>query len=142
MRLRSLDGQKGFGEMQGNARVVVLILLAGMLACFANALILSAARGQNAPHPHHGADHFYATWYMPDKPAVLCCNMNDCAPARAKFENGVWFARWTDDEPWVQIPPHKVERERDMPDGQAHLCGYREYKGDFTVYCFGAGAGI
>lgn len=117
--------------------------------CFAGFLVvwtalwfaIGPAFGQAAPHPDHGPEHFYASWYMPDRPTALCCDRTDCAPARAKFENGKWFARWTDDESWVEIPPHKVERERDMPDGRSHLCGVRLWNGEFLTYCFGAGAG-
>ena len=78
---------------------------------------------------------------QPDHPWASCCDMKDCGPAQAKFVGGKWFARWRETEDWTEIPSHKVERDRDMPDGRAHLCGYRATNGEFVVYCFGAGAG-
>lgn len=93
-----------------------------------------------APHPDHAADHFYTSWMMPDNPQTSCCSREDCAPAQAKVVDGKWFARWTDADEWTEIPPHKVERIRDMPDGRAHLCG-RPSPFGLMVFCFGAGAG-
>lgn len=128
--------------MSDFSRAAWLTLLGiATLISFAFAVVTRPAHGGNAPHPHHGPEHFYATWMQPNAPGVPCCSEKDCAPARAEFRNGKWFARWTDDEPWVEIPDYKVEQNRDMPDGQAHLCGVRLRNGDFLVYCFGAGEG-
>lgn len=99
------------------------------------------AFSQTVPHPHHGRDHFYATWMMPDARHASCCSNEDCAPAQARVVDGKWQARYADNTPWVEIPPHKVEHERDMPDSQAHLCGRYAEDGTFVVLCFGAGAG-
>lgn len=105
-------------------------------------LALAASAALAAPgHPHHGPEHFYATWMMPDAPKVSCCSNEDCAPAQARIVDGKWQARFVGESEWIDIPDHKVERERDMPDGQAHLCGFRDAWGRFVVYCFGSGAG-
>lgn len=103
--------------------------------------LLAAPAVAHDHHPKHGPSHFYATWMMPDAPHASCCSDQDCGPAQARFINGHWQARFTDADEWVDVPDHKVERNRDMPDGQAHLCGFRGQDGVFRVFCFGAGAG-
>jgi len=87
---------------------------------------------------------FYETWMKPDKPTSSCCNKQDCYATAARFENGRWTARRREDGKWLPIPESKIERNRDMPDGRAHLCappaGHPHYGPD-EVFCFGAGAG-
>lgn len=116
----------------------IVLAIGALLALNACAHPVFAA---DAPHAAHGADHFYATWMQPDAPWVSCCHNDDCAPAQARLVDGHWEARWTDADEWVRIPDEKVERARDMPDGQAHLCGRRSRLGEFMVFCFGTGAG-
>jgi hypothetical protein len=88
---------------------------------------------------------FYKTWMMPDNRAVSCCHDEDCRPAEAHLKNGKWWARQEGDQgDFTEIPPNKVEEERDSPDGRSHLCG-RRYGGGwsngFTVFCFKPGGG-
>lgn len=109
-----------------------------VLACLAIAaagLLISKGRAAEN-HPHHGPEHFYATWMMPDARWVSCCNNEDCAPAQARMVDGKWQARFTDADEWTDVPDYKIERERDMPDGQAHLC-----MRNGQVFCFGVGSG-
>ena len=98
-------------------------------------------------HTHEGAaGKFYQTWTMPDNRAVSCCHSEDCSSAEAYQKNGKWYARQTGDiGEFTEIPPNKVELDRDSPDGRNHLCG-RKYTfmgagSGFTVFCFIAGAG-
>lgn len=93
-------------------------------------------------HQHHGAvGRFYESWMMPDNRSVSCCNRSDCNAAESKFENGKWMARQVGDTgSFTSIPPHKVEHERDSPDGRSHLCGRRSL-GEFTVFCYLPAAG-
>lgn len=101
------------------------------------ALVFIAVKSRAAEnHPHHGPEHFYATWMMPDARWASCCNNEDCAPAQARLVEGKWQARFTDADEWTDVPDYKIERERDMPDGQAHLC-----MRNGVVLCFGAGSG-
>lgn len=100
-----------------------------IIACvvFVVAMILVVARALADDHKHppeHQSlhDRFYKTWMMPDNRAVNCCNEKDCAPAQSKLVDGRWQARNSDDEPWIDIPAHKIETERDSPDGRSHLC--------------------
>lgn len=105
---------------------------------------LSAVMAYGAEgHTHDGAaGRFYSTWMMPDAPHVSCCDNQDCAPAASKFENGHWFARWTDEDEWSQVPTGKVEQNRDTPDGRSHMCGRRNsLTREFYVFCFVRGGG-
>lgn len=86
------------------------------------------------------AGKFYQTWMMPNAPHVSCCHDDDCAASQARFINGTWEARWTDNDAWVHIPHEKIERVKDTPDGRAHLCGRRGPLG-FNVFCFVVGSG-
>jgi hypothetical protein len=38
---------------------------------------------------------------------------------------------------WIDVPPEKIEQNRDSPDGRNHLCASTEK----FVFCFVAGAG-
>jgi hypothetical protein len=118
---------------------------------FALLLLTVPVMAQAPNHPNHGADHFYATWMMPSDRTRSCCNLNDCGAAEAKRVNGKWYARWTkggkprvadisDLEEWIEIPENTVERDRDLPDGGAHLCASR-IMNQWNVLCFAAGAG-
>lgn len=95
-----------------------------MLVCIFIWLIWPA-QAQNIHH-HDGespsVDAFYSTWYMPDNPAKLCCNKVDCYPTEIKYQQGIIFAKRREDGAWIRVPPHKIERNRDNPDGRNHVC--------------------
>lgn len=106
-------------------------------------LLIFALSVQAQEHRHPPQDigihhQFYKSWYMPDNRAVSCCHDEDCFPAQSKFVDGFWFARKTDDEDWIKIPPQKIEQDRDSPDGRSHLCGrkYTMWNTGFSVFCF------
>lgn len=103
------------------------------------ALCSAPAFAEHPPEHMSLHERFYSSWMMPDAPAVSCCHNEDCKPAQAKFEDGDWWGRWSDDLPWVRIPAHKVERNRDTPDGRAHMCGRIYSDGAFDVFCFVTG---
>ena len=121
--------------------------LCGMaiIAAFAYVCLIGVVRGEDNHHaPEHQQLHekFYASWSRPRFPPphapISCCDKKDCYPTAAKFEGGKWFALHRETSTFIEIPVEDIERERDNPDGQAHLCanpaGY--------VYCFSFGAGI
>ncbi len=98
-----------------------------------------SAHPQEHSHPPQDVslhEKFYSTWQMPDNRAISCCHNEDCSPAESKMENGQWFARKVGREDWLTVPPQKIERERDSPDGRSHLCSRGQ-----TVYCFEPGMG-
>jgi hypothetical protein len=107
--------------------------------------------GAVAQHHHHPTEtitgevgKFYETWMRPDMPHVSCCNLKDCYATAAKFENGRWRAQRREDGKWLTIPESKIERNRDMPDGRAHLCAatpHGESSYENGVICFGVGSG-
>jgi hypothetical protein len=116
---------------------------------FALCLVCSAAVAQehHASHPSEDLavhEKFYANWRMPDRPHASCCNNSDCYPTQARFDGTQWHARRREDGQFIPIPPHKVERHRDNPDGRNHVCmppptavGYTPD----TVFCFSLGSG-
>jgi hypothetical protein len=59
---------------------------------------------------------------MPDNPSVSCCNQADCYPTEIKYVDGELYAKRREDGKYIPIPPQKVERNRDNPDGRNHLC--------------------
>ena len=89
---------------------------------------------------------FYSSWYMPDAPTRSCCNMADCYPTEVRVQGDLIFARRREDGKWLRIPPHKVERHRDNPDGRNHICAppppVNPSQAQDTVYCFALGGGI
>lgn len=102
-----------------------------------------------AQHHHHPKEHaelhlrFYSTWMKPDNPQQSCCNLIDCYPTAAQYVDGVWYGKRREDGKWLRIPTEKIERNRDMPDTQAHICAPAPsnlYPPD-TVFCFGIGSG-
>lgn len=100
------------------------------------------AQDHNGHQPEHQSLHsrFYSTWMRPDNRNISCCHDKDCAPAQSKLVNGQWHARNSDAEPWLEIPESRIERERDSPDGQSHLCKTGAL-GNSYVYCFLPAAG-
>ncbi len=89
----------------------------------------SGHRAQDMPLHHQ----FYKTWTMPDNRSMSCCNDKDCEPSASKLENGSWYGKRGDE--WIMIPAQKIERERDSPDGQSHLCA-QKVLGSWMIYCF------
>jgi hypothetical protein len=110
---------------------------------------------QSTPHEHGQdvAEHrhppedmalhekFYSTWHMPDNPALSCCNNADCYPTDVKYVDGKIYAQRREDGKYILIPPQKVERSRDNPDGRNHLCAPPPGPSNSsdTVYCFALG---
>ena len=105
----------------------------------------SAALAQD--HRHHPPEHmqlhekFYSTWYMPDEPTRSCCNKADCYPTEIKYVDGTIYAKRREDGKFILIPPEKVERNRDNPDGRNHLCAPppHAFHAADTVFCFALG---
>ncbi len=119
--------------------------LAPLLLAFSLLASWPAPAQEHHGHPPQDMElhrKFYQTWFMPSNRSVSCCHDEDCFPAQSKFEDGFWYGRKTDDEPWTKIPSDKIETERDSPDGRSHMCG-RKYMfmgaptgGQYTVFCF------
>jgi hypothetical protein len=59
---------------------------------------------------------------MPGNPSVSCGNEADCYPTELKYVDGNIYAKRREDERFILIPPQKVERSGDNPDGRNHLC--------------------
>jgi hypothetical protein len=86
-------------------------------------------------------EKFYSTWHMPDNPSASCCNDADCYPTEIKLINGKIYAKRREDGKYILVPPQKVERNRDNPDGRNHLCApppNATAPADI-VYCFALG---
>jgi hypothetical protein len=75
---------------------------------------------------------------MPDNPSASCCNDADCYPTEIKLIDGKIYAKRREDGKYILVPPQKVERNRDNPDGRNHLCAPppNVYNPMDTVYCF------
>lgn len=86
-------------------------------------------------------EKFYSTWRMPDKPSVSCCNDADCYPTEIQYVDGTIYAKRREDGQYIRVPPEKVERNRDNPDGRNHLCAPppSAYRPEDTVFCFALG---
>jgi hypothetical protein len=84
---------------------------------------------------------FYSTWRMPDKPSASCCNDADCYPTEIKYVDGNIYAKRREDGQYIRVPPEKVERNRDNPDGRNHLCAPppSAFRPSDTVFCFALG---
>ena len=117
-------------ESESMMRIALSVLLV--------AIVLTNARADEHDHPPQDVpihEQFYSTWMRPDQPNQSCCNRRDCAPATAVRRHG---DRWQAERngEWLTIPPEKVERHRDSPDGRSHLCAI-----GLSVICFVFGAG-
>jgi len=99
--------------------------------------------GLHSHPPQHQLLHeqFYSTWHMPDNPAASCCNDADCYPTEIKYVDGGIYAKRREDGRFIRIPPDKVERNRDNPDGRNHLCAPppNVFNPADTVFCFALG---
>lgn len=116
-----------------------------ILAALAALMMLAPAPARAQEHRHPPQDlaiheQFYSTWFMPDQPTRSCCNKQDCYPTEAKFEGGRWYAQRREDLKWMLVPPEKMERNRDNPDGRSHVCMARPEVGEF-LFCFTLGWG-
>ena len=94
--------------------------------CFVGVLGLPlTVHAQEHHHPPQDVqlhEKFYSTWYMPDQPTKSCCNKQDCYPTEIKYVGEKLFARRREDGEWIIVPPQKIERNRDNPDGRNHVC--------------------
>jgi hypothetical protein len=109
-------------------------------------LVVSTAAAQHR-HPQQDEalhEKFYSTWYMPDNPTSSCCNNADCYPTEIEYVDGNIYARRREDGKYILIPPRKVERNRDNPDGRNHLCAPppNSFHPTDAVFCFSLGGGI
>ena len=96
---------------------------------------------RHPPHDQFLHEKFYSTWHMPDNPAASCCNNADCYPTEIKYVDGTIYAKRREDGKFILIPPEKVERNRDNPDGRNHLCAPppHAFHAADTVFCFALG---
>jgi hypothetical protein len=131
-------------------RPTLSVPLAASIALSLPACAALAQQQEESPaqHRHHPLqdmplhEKFYSTWFMPDQPTKSCCNKADCYPTEITYRDGVLYAQRREDKKWLRIPPAKVERHRDNPDGRNHLCAPppNTLQGD-VVFCFALGAG-
>lgn len=120
-------------------RSIVVMMSAGLLF----GAVRASAQHRHPPQDEPIHEKFYSTWMRPDNPNLSCCSQHDCYPTEARNEGGVWFAKRREDGKWLRVPPEKVEKNRDNPDGRSHLCAprpERAYSAD--IFCFTAGSGI
>jgi len=80
---------------------------------------------------------FYDTWFRPDAPGISCCNKQDCYATPSRHRNGRLQAIHRESGDWIDVPPEKVEVNRDSPDGLSHLCASAAK----FVFCFKEGSG-
>jgi len=120
------------------------LLLSICLCCLLSAEVQAQDEKSHAARHHPPQDQplhekFYSTWHMPDHPTVSRCNDADCYPTEIKYIDGNIFAKRRKGGRYISIPPEKVERNRDNPDGRNHLwapprsAGFRSSD---TVFCF------
>jgi hypothetical protein len=126
----------------GRGRTRPASLMLGLVFVIALASI-AAAQHRHPPQDEALHEKFYSTWYMPDNPARSCCNSADCYPTDIKYVDGNIYARRREDGHYILIPPQKVERNRDNPDGRNHLCAPppSDSRPAGTVFCFSLGGG-
>lgn len=118
-----------------------------VLAAAITLWVIGSCAALAQPRHHPVADlplheKFYQGWFMPDQPDKSCCNKADCYPTEIKYERGRLYALRREDGRWLPVPPHKIERNRDNPDGRNHICAPppNSPNGD-TVFCFALGGG-
>lgn len=122
------------------------LLVSGVLVLCLTAAIQAQEVGQGAAHRQHPPqdqalhEKFYSTWHMPDNPGLSCCSSADCYPTEIRYEEGKLYARRREDGKYILVPARKVERNRDNPDGQNHLCAPPPVLSPLdSVYCFALG---
>jgi hypothetical protein len=120
--------------------VCSMILLGSTATVQAQETRQGAVHGQHPPQDQALHERFYSTWHMPDNPGLSCCNSADCYPTDIKYVDGQIYARRREDGRYILIPPQKVERNRDNPDGRNHLCAPPPALSPLdSVYCFALG---
>lgn len=134
--------------MKDPSKLLFWTLLACLLALVLAAHGAFAQDGgpRQAEHRHPPQDQalhekFYSRWHMPDNPSMSCCNNADCYPTDVKYVDGRIYARRREDGKYILVPPEKVERNSDNPDGRNHLCAPPPNVSNpsDTVYCFALG---
>ncbi|MBH5398084.1 hypothetical protein HZZ13_09805 [Bradyrhizobium sp. CNPSo 4010] len=117
-----------------------IVLIAPIAAGQAQETGHGAVHRQHPPQDQALHEKFYSTWHMPDNPSLSCCNSADCYPTDIKYIDGQIYARRREDGRYILIPPQKVERNRDNPDGRNHLCAPPPALSPLdSVYCFALG---
>lgn len=123
------------------------LLLWSFLCCALTPSVQAQDVGQGRTTHHHPPqdqelhEKFYSTWHMPDHPWIGCCNNADCYPTEIRYVDGTIYARRREDGKYILVPPEKVEKNRDNPDGRNHLCAPPPHRYDSTdtVFCFALG---
>jgi hypothetical protein len=148
-RSRLWNGGQEVGTSQAAHAVKLACkpLLVGSF-CWAWLTQAQAQDGQSQAGLHHHPpqdqllhEKFYSTWHMPDHPLVSCSNDADCYPTEIKYVDGTIYAKRREDGKYIAVPPEKVERNGDNPDGRNHLCAPppdSPHPND-TVFCFALG---
>lgn len=123
--------------------VIGRMMMLAQAAAFVALILVAPTAAVAQEHKHqnetiYGATgRFYETWMRPDQPLSSCCNRHDCDVAvDVKVIDGKLWARKRNGGPLISIPAEKIERGRDSPDGQSHLCAAGS-----TPLCFIAGTG-
>jgi hypothetical protein len=126
-----------------------LLLLCSCLCCLSAmpAQAQEAGHGQAALHHHPPQDQllhekFYSTWHMPDNPSVSCCNETDCSPTEVKYVDGELYAKRREDGTYIPVPPQKVERNRDNPDGRTTSARPRPVSSTHPIPCSASPWGV
>ena len=122
-------------------------LFLGILLCCMLGMPAHAQEPEDHVARHHPLqdmplhEKFYSTWHMPDRPNVSCCNDADCYPTEIQYADGNIYAKRREDGKYILIPPEKLERNRDNPDGRNHLCAPPPsgFQPSDTVFCFALG---
>lgn len=123
------------------------LLLWTCLYCLLAMPVLAQEGVQGEAERHHPPqdqllhEKFYSTWRMPDNPTLSCCNKADCYPTDIKYVGGRLYAKRREDGKYIPIPPQKVERNKDNPDGRNHLCAPPPNGSNSSdvVFCFALG---
>ena len=127
--------------------VLCRFLLWSFLWCILATSVQAEESGQDqAVHGHPPQDQqlhekFYSTWRMPDHPSIGCCNNADCYLTEIKFIDGSIYAKRREGGKYIFVPPEKVEKNKDNPDGRNHLCAPppNVFHAADTVFCFALG---
>ena len=130
-------------------RHILAFLISGILILAISSAIAQEGHQQEGHHPPQDQaihERFYSTWMVPNNRTMSCCHEQDCSPAESRVEDGNWVARKVGgDGDWVAVPPEKIERDRESPDGRSHLCSRRvltyQPGDEQLVLCFIPGAG-
>jgi hypothetical protein len=143
---RQFRQTRNLDQGDGTVKRLSTPLVSLCLCCLLSAEVQAQDEQSHAARHHPPQDQplhekFYSTWHMPDHPTVSCCNDADCYPTEIKYVDGNIFAKRREDGKYIPIPPEKVERNRDNPDGRNHLCAPppSAYRPPDTVFCFALG---